>query len=196
MSQRAISTLAEEQCDRWIHQAILAISSTWPAQRAWALCADVVLSSSTTCSKGISSMCRGSSLHGAVYSSESSSANSSDKLNTHSKIEKSASVAFTNNSVLKKIDLSRTASVFVPASSRQRSIVSLAFPRWKRVTSAREKGGDPRTGQAKKGDDSDPGLASRRDCFLTATARRPEAVVWAPLVGRPADYLPSGTAGQ
>ena len=55
--------------------------------------------------KRISSMCRGSSLHGAVYSSESSSANSSDKLNTpqladHSRIVKSASVAFTNNSVL------------------------------------------------------------------------------------------------
>ena len=44
-------------CDRWIHQAILAISLD-----------DVVLSSSTTCSKRISSMCRGSSLHGAVYS--------------------------------------------------------------------------------------------------------------------------------
>ena len=37
---------------------------------------------------------------GAVYWSESSSANSSDKLNTHSRIEKSASVVFTNNSVL------------------------------------------------------------------------------------------------
>ena len=50
-------------------------------------------------------VCRGSSLHGAVYSSESSSANSSDKLNTpqlagHSRIVKSASVAFTDNSAL------------------------------------------------------------------------------------------------
>ena len=41
-----------------------------------------------------------------------------------------------------------------------------------------------------------PGLASRRGCVLTAIASRPEAAVWAPLVGRPADYLPSGTAGQ
>ena len=74
--------LAEEQCDRWKHQAILAMSLTWLAQRARPLCADVVLSSSTTCSKRTSSMCRGSSLHGAVYSSECSSANSSDRLNT------------------------------------------------------------------------------------------------------------------
>ena len=84
-------------------------ASTWLAQRA--LCVDVVLSSSTTCSKRISSMCRGSSWHGAVYSSESSSANSSDKLNTpqvagHSRIVKSASVAFTNNSAL-QVCLSR-----------------------------------------------------------------------------------------
>ena len=47
---------------------------------------------------------------------------------------------------------------------------------------SKEKGGDPRTVQAKKGDDSDPGLASRRDCVLTAIASRPEAVGWAPLV--------------
>ena len=95
-----------------------------------------------------------------------------------------------------KIDLLRTASVFVPASSRQGSIVSLAVPRWKRVPSVRKKGGDPRTGQAKTGDDSDPRLATQRDFVLTATASRPEAVGWAPLVGRPADYLPSGTVGQ
>ena len=50
-------------------------------------------------------------------------------------------------------------------------IVSLAVPRWKRVTSARKKGGDPRTDHAKKGDDSDPGLASRRESDLTATKR-------------------------
>ena len=43
------------------------------------------------------------------------------------------------------------------------------------------RGGDPRTDQV-KGDDSDPGLASRRDCVLTANACRPEAVGWAPLV--------------
>ena len=37
---------------------------------------------------------------------------------------------------------------------------------------------------------------SRADCFINATPlRRPEAVVWAPLVSRPADYLPSGTVG-
>ena len=51
-----------------------------------------------------------------------------------------------------------------------------------------------------------PGLASQRDRFLTAKqgrllyqrhcSRRPDAVVWAPLVGRPADYLPSGTVCQ
>ena len=56
-------------------------------------------------------VCRGSSLHGAVHSSESSSANSSDKLNTpqlagHSRIVKSASVAFTDNSAL-QVCLSR-----------------------------------------------------------------------------------------
>ena len=45
-----------------------------------ALCADVVLSSSATRSKGILCMCRGSSLHVAVYLSESSSTNSPDKL--------------------------------------------------------------------------------------------------------------------
>ena len=32
-----------------------------------------------------------------------------------------------------------------------------------------QKGGDPRTDQAKKGDDSDPWLATQRDSFLTAT---------------------------
>ena len=32
-----------------------------------------------------------------------------------------------------------------------------------------QKGGDPRTDHAIQGDDSDPGLASRRDCVLTAT---------------------------
>ena len=36
-----------------------------------------------------------------------------------------------------------------------------------------------------EGDDSDPGLASRRDCVLTATASRPEAVGWAPRVAVP-----------
>ena len=33
-----------------------------------------------------------------------------------------------------------------------------------------------------EGDDSDPRLASRRDCVLTAKASRPEAAGWAPLV--------------
>ena len=84
-------------------------ASTWLAQKA--LGSDVLLSSCTTCSKRISSMCRGTSLHGAVYSSESSSANSSDKLNTpqlagHSMIVKSTSVAFTDNSTL-QVCLSR-----------------------------------------------------------------------------------------
>ena len=38
---------------------------------------------------------------------------------------------------------------------------------------------------------------SRADCFINATPlRRPEAVGWAPLVGKPADYLPSWTVGQ
>ena len=41
---------------------------------------------------------------------------------------------------------------------------------------SKEKGGDPRTGQTRKGTNSDPGLASRRDCVLTASASRPEAV--------------------
>ena len=61
-------------------------------------------------------------------------------------------------------------------------VLSLAVPRWKRVSSARMKGGDPRTDHIEEGDDSDPGLASRRDCVPTATASSPEAVGWAPLV--------------
>ena len=77
-----------------------------------------------------------------------------------------------------KIDLLRTASVFVPASSRQGSIVSLAVPRWKRVTSSIMKGGDPRTDQLEEGDDSDPGLASRRDCDLSATKRGTLEPAW------------------
>ena len=36
-------------------------------------------------------------------------------------------------------------------------IVSLPVPRWKRVTSARKKGGDPRTGQTRKGTTRTPG---------------------------------------
>ena len=71
-----------------------------------------------------------------------------------------------------------------------------------------EEGGDPGTDQAKKGTTRTSGwqqeetasqlpLYSRTDCSNNATpARRPEAVGWAPLVGRPADYLPSGTVGQ
>ena len=40
-------------------------------------------------------------------------------------------------------------------------------------------------------------IQSRAGCFINATpSRRQEAVGWAPLVGRPADYLPSGTLGQ
>ena len=35
--------------------------------------------------------------------------------------------------------------------SEEVAIVSLAVPRWNRVTSARKKGGDPRTGQTRKG---------------------------------------------
>ena len=52
------------------------------------------------------------------------------------------------------------------------NVLSLAVPRWKRVTSARQKGGDPRTDQTKKGDESDPGLATQRDRFLTAKQGR------------------------
>ena len=44
------------------------------------------------------------------------------------------------------------------------------------------------------------GMCSRADCFINATVPRvpirPETVEWAPQVGRPADYLPSGTVGQ
>ena len=58
------------------------------------------------------------------------------------------------------------------------------------------KGGEPRTDHSMKGDDSDPGLASRRGCVLTATTSSPEAVGWAPLVGRPAYYFLPGTVGQ
>ena len=68
------------------------------------------------------------------------------------------------------------------------------------------KGDDPKTDHRKGLDSNLPGwqpketaskLPSRADCFINATLlRRPEAVEWAPLVGRPADYLPSGTVGQ
>ena len=67
---------------------------------------------------------------------------------------------------------------------------------------------DPRTDQIVKGADSNlPGWQpkekeaqlphdSKADCLNNATPpKRPEAV-GAPLVGRPADYLPSGTVGQ
>ena len=68
------------------------------------------------------------------------------------------------------------------------------------------KGGDPRTDQYEEGDDSDPGLASRRGCVLTAKAG-PSAQStpsfaqkpWGgrpPMCGRPADYLPSGDGGS
>ena len=73
----------------------------------------------------------------------------------------------------------------------------LFHPRRERVTSrtagydcvnnatVRElKGGVPKNRPYEEGDDSDPGLASRRGCVLTANASRPEAVGWAPLVGR------------
>ena len=47
--------------------------------------------------------------------------------------------------------------------------VSLAVPRWKRVTLS-NKGDDPRTDQLRKGADSElPGLATQRERGLTAT---------------------------
>ena len=78
--------------------------------------------------------------------------------------------------------------VLLPRLLRLR--VNLAIPRWKRVT-CDKKGDDPKD-RSDKGDDSDPGLATQRDSFLTAKAgydclndatswRRPEAVGWAPL---------------
>ena len=47
---------------------------------------------------------------------------------------------------------------------------------------SRAEGRRPKNRPYEKGDDSDPGLASRRGCVLTANASRPEAVGWAPLV--------------
>ena len=47
-----------------------------------------------------------------------------------------------------------------------------------------------------EGDDSDPGLASRRDCGLTATARRPEAVGWALIKWQARWLLPFGDCGS
>ena len=42
----------------------------------------------------------------------------------------------------------------------------------------KQKGGDPRTDQAKKVDDSDPGLASRRESDITATKRGTLEPAW------------------
>ena len=44
------------------------------------------------------------------------------------------------------------------------------------------KGGDPRTDHTRKGTTRTLGWHPRRDCVLTANARRPEAVGWAPSV--------------
>ena len=54
--------------------------------------------------------------------------------------------------------------------------------RKKNTTVCELKGGDPRNRPYEKVGDSDPGLASRRGCVLTANASRPEAVEWAPTV--------------
>ena len=47
---------------------------------------------------------------------------------------------------------------------------------------SKKEGRRPKNRPNEEGYDSDPGLASRRDCVLTAIASRPEAVGWAPLV--------------
>ena len=61
--------------------------------------------------------------------------------------------------------------------------------RWKRGLTQNFRAGNPKRHL--------PNCQSRAGCFINATpSRRPEAVRWAPLVGRPADYLPSGTVGQ
>ena len=79
-----------------------------------------------------------------------------------------------------------TASAYEPQNPQM-------HPRCRRVTS-RSAGNDcvnnatvcggrrPKNRPHEKGDDSDPGLASRRGCVLTAIASRPEATGWAPLV--------------
>ena len=96
-----------------------------------------------------------------------------------------------------KIDFLRTASVFVPASSRKGSILSLAVPRWKRVTSAtrattqgpiRWKRGLTQISQA-----GNP-KRKRPNCHRSETPR--SRGVGTLRDGRPADYLPSGTVGQ
>ena len=58
----------------------------------------------------------------------------------------------------------------------QSRVFSLAVPRWKRVTSARKKERRPNNRPNEEGNDSDPGLASRRDSFLTATRLRKEVL--------------------
>ena len=76
--------------------------------------------------------------------------------------------------------------------------------RWQ--SHADQKGDDPKTDHT-KGTTRTPGWQPEEtealtakagyECLNNATvARRPDAVGWAPLVGRPADYLPSGTVGQ
>ena len=47
---------------------------------------------------------------------------------------------------------------------------------------SKAEGRRPKNQPNERGDDSDPGLASRRGCVPTAFAYRPDAVVWAPSV--------------
>ena len=57
---------------------------------------------------------------------------------------------------------------------------SKADPHWKRATEGRR----PKNRSLNGGSLVPPGLATQRDRGLTATASRPEAVGWAPLVGQ------------
>ena len=78
----------------------------------------------------------------------------------------------------------------------------------KTPTLCESRGRRPKNRSLTKGADSNlPGWQPKEKAALTAKAgcdclnsatveKRPEAVGWAPLVGRPADYLPSGTVGQ
>ena len=50
-------------------------------------------------------------------------------------------------------------------------MLSLAVPRWKRVTAARIKGGDPRNDQAKKGTTRTPGWTAQRGKRLLSKQR-------------------------
>ena len=132
--------LAEEHCDRWIHQAILAISLDLAGSEGFVRRYRVVKQHDMF-QENFEHVprilfARSCVLVGVFFRELLCQAEHATACRSFKDREECFCRVYEQQRSM-KIDLLRTASVFVPASSRQGSILSLAVPRWKRFTSAR-----------------------------------------------------------